>query len=892
MQTPPPGAGPDLAALRLLTRVVEASPSERAHLIEEACREHPEVRHAFDGLWRAHESTLRFDPPGVEQVARWLLPAEQGDLCGTVLGSCRLLRRLGEGGMGHVYEAYQDPPGRQVAVKLLRTALPDESARRRFETEARAMAAIDHPGVCRVYEAGTWSAPSGGHVPYFAMELVREAVSITSYATSRRLGVPERVELIGKACDAVLAIHGKGVLHRDLKPSNILVGTEGRPIVIDFGVARRDETATLLTHAGTWLGTPAYMAPEQVLGHAEDVDVRTDVHALGVILYELLSGRLPRPVADGSVAEIVEAFRTRPPLPIDKAAPGLPGDLAAVVHKAIDPDPARRYGTPGEFAADLRRWRDGLAVVARPPTPLRAAVLWTRRHRALAVMGGLFVVATAVGLLGTTRAAQDARAAQRVAEEERARAEDLLTRTREFVPWLLSVHERGVAGLPRGLPVARGLVLGVRRHLEALVDGMPRDVRILQAAQRARVLLAEVEGNTSIYGVGLPEEAREDARAALQLGERALARVPDADVTRWQARAHLVLGRLAAEEGSMPPARAHVEKAAALAAQARSLDPTHAAEHLDLDLKIGAMDAGVAELEGNRARMAEVAERTLQHLERGRAEGLVVSAAQQAEVLYRAARAAILTGASDRLPAWLDELQATFDVEPRSPGDVAALSSHYKWLVYLADAAELAASPLPYLERAAEAFDRWHAQVPEDREVMREGVALGWRVGVALLEGGRPEAARGHLERALREAGQVLAIDPADGVTWLNLVTIRLALSRTLDALHGPGGGTLEHAAATEAVQRLAEHLPDGQDLALAQAHLAMDVARRLAAEAADTSASASPVGREAAIRRALQEARDAFGRARARGYPPSLANHGITAADRMEEDLVGSEPP
>jgi eukaryotic-like serine/threonine-protein kinase len=214
------------------------------------------------------------------------------------LGEYRILGLIGEGGMGAVYKAEQRHPRRIVALKVIRAGVATPQLLRRFEQETEALGRLRHPGIAPIFEAGTADAGYGPQ-PYFAMELI-DGPSLTEYARARKLSTRERLELMAKVCDAVHHAHQRGIIHRDLKPGNILVDESGQPKILDFGVARvtdSDNRATRETDMGQLIGTLAYMSPEQVLADPLELDTRSDVYALGVILYELLSGRLPYDVS-------------------------------------------------------------------------------------------------------------------------------------------------------------------------------------------------------------------------------------------------------------------------------------------------------------------------------------------------------------------------------------------------------------------------------------------------------------------------------------------------------------------------------------------------------------------------------------------------------------------
>jgi non-specific serine/threonine protein kinase/serine/threonine-protein kinase len=379
-----------------------------------------------------------------------------------MLGPYRLLQKVGEGGMGEVWRAEQgEPLRRQVAIKVIKAGMDTRQVVARFEAERQALALMDHPGIARVYDAG--ETPRG--LPYFAMEYV-PGEPITTYADRHRLGMRERLELFRDVCAGVQHAHQKGVIHRDLKPSNVLVTVEGGkalPKIIDFGVAKatsqRLTEKTLYTELGVLVGTPEYMSPEQAEMTGLDVDTRTDVYALGVMLYELLTGALPfgpRELRQAGFEEIRRRIReVDPPRPSTRVRtlgedsaeaaknrrtdPGrlvsrLKGDLDWIVMKAMEKDRTRRYGSPGEMAADVERHLKHEPVMAGPPGAGYRARKFVRRHRfgvAVAAAGVAALVGFSVTMAGQAR---------RIARE-RDRAE----RVSQFLVELFRVSDPGLA---------------------------------------------------------------------------------------------------------------------------------------------------------------------------------------------------------------------------------------------------------------------------------------------------------------------------------------------------------------------------------------------------------------------------------------------------------------
>ena len=338
------------------------------------------------------------------------------------IGRYRIVRLIGEGGMGAVYEAEQDQPRRTVALKVIKPGLAGPELLRRFAQEAQALGRLQHPGIAQIYDAGT--ADTGyGSQPYFAMEFIRGA-SLREYADSHHLGLRERLELMVKICEAVHHAHQRGLIHRDLKPGNIIVDETGQPKILDFGVARvtdSDTQATLQTDVGQLVGTLNYMSPEQVLADPLDIDTRSDVYALGVILYELLSGRLPYQISK-RLHEAMQTIREEDPSRLSTIDRRYRGDIETIAAKALEKDKTRRYSSAAELAADITRYLKDEPIVAQPPTASYQLRKFARRHKAL--VGGVaavFVVLVA-GVVVSTWLAIRASRAEHAAVQERDRA--------------------------------------------------------------------------------------------------------------------------------------------------------------------------------------------------------------------------------------------------------------------------------------------------------------------------------------------------------------------------------------------------------------------------------------------------------------------------------------
>jgi serine/threonine protein kinase len=428
----------------------EKSLAERAAYLDAACGEDAELRRRVEQLLRAHDQgDSLLQQPAVATVD---LPTPSAETGGTHLGPYKLLQQIGEGGMGTVWLAeQQEPVKRLVALKLIKAGLDSAQVLARFEQERQALALMDHPHIARVLDAGTTASGR----PYFVMELVK-GVPITRYCDEQQLTPRQRLELMVPVCQAIQHAHHKGIIHRDIKPSNVLVATyDGKPVVkvIDFGVAKATgqklTERTLFTGFGGVVGTLEYMSPEQAEFNALDIDTRADIYALGVLLYELLTGTTPLPRQRLKQAALAEALRLireeEPPRPSTrlsesrealpttaarrKTEPGklaklMRGDLDWVVMKALEKDRNRRYETANGFALDIQRYLHDEPVLAGPPSATYRLRKFVRRHRGPVVAAALVLVALLAGVIGTTWGLVAAEQARDDEVQQRLRAED------------------------------------------------------------------------------------------------------------------------------------------------------------------------------------------------------------------------------------------------------------------------------------------------------------------------------------------------------------------------------------------------------------------------------------------------------------------------------------
>ena len=721
-------------------------------------------------------------PPSQGQLAGEPLTAPAA---GRTVGPWLLERKLGQGGMGTVWLASRGDGSfeQRVALKLVAPHLASGELGARFEREQRILATLEHPGIARLVDAGRGE----GELPYLAMEYV-EGLPIDRWC-AQGPSMRERIELFRRVCEAVAYAHRRLVVHRDLKPANVLVDSEGRPRLLDFGIAGvlqgDTEEDAVLTRTGRLPFTPTYASPEQIRG--EPVGTQGDVYSLGVILFQLLTGRPPHAFEHSTPTEMLSALERGDPPLASKAAPALAdrlrGDLDAIVACALHPEPERRYGSVEALAEDLRRYLDGLPVAARPDTAGYRLRKFLRRNRLATAISGALVTALVLGLAGTTyqflraerargeeqrlkelandRADELERLAERLAGEQATAqrhfdtAQRRFDEIRRFSTELIFDLERTLQN--DGPTRARERLVGLGlEHLDRLADEAREDFELRGELAAAYARMGDVLGHPTDSNLGRSEEAVAAYARALEL----LDGVPGARELR-----HREL-----------PLVAHVGERLA-GAQLVLGHPDRARASLELAL-------GLLGPVADDAPDADLVVRS----------GLVATSRRLEQ---QAGRLAIAGDLSD------EELRLSGLLLERHPGKTAALYGRGSALLAARELAEARRDPArarELLEQACLSMERAAESAPRVVQVQRGLAAARTLLGETRMRAGEPGAALEVLEPAVATLRDLVAGDPGDqqaardlAIAGVHLGKAQLAAGRLPEAL-ATGEATAERA--------------------------------------------------------------------------------------------------
>jgi serine/threonine protein kinase len=568
----------------LFQAALDCSPERRASFLEAACEGDRELRETVESLLAAYDESRFTDAPGFADGVRVLDRAQRSS--DSRIGPYQVIREIGRGGMGTVYLAARADAAfeKRVAIKIIRRGLDADDVVQRFRSERQILATLDHPNITRLLDAGT----TDDGTPYVVMELI-EGEPIDEYCDRRKLPIAERLKLFEAVCAAVRYAHQNLVIHRDIKPGHVLVTGEGVPRLLDFGIAKLlapGAAETDRTRTGLRPLTPEYASPEQVRG--EVITTAADVYSLGVLLYVLLTGHRPYRGAMTSAAEIERAICEEEPerpsvavmreaareggsdanrAPVHEArgesTPAklrrrLDGDVDAIVLKALQKEPQRRYGSVEQLTDDLRRHLEGRPISAHAPTWRYSAGKFVRRHGSAVAASTLIVLSLAGGVVATARQAGIARA-------ERARAERQFDRIRALGTSFLFEFHSAIQDLPGSTPARKLLVQRALEYLGKLSEEAQGNRRLRLEVAEAYLKVGDVQGNPYAPNLGDNEGAAASYGKALGISRSLVAGdAGDAEAVRYLARSYRALGDVLPQLGRPVEAIANFRQAIAM----------------------------------------------------------------------------------------------------------------------------------------------------------------------------------------------------------------------------------------------------------------------------------------------------------------------------------------
>src|SRR5213080_1857029 len=569
-------------------QALELPQDQRAAFLQENCNSDAEVRREVESLLSSHERAGNFiDQPSLFFGDDTLRDNGSTLQAGELIGSYRIVRELGRGGMGAVYLAERADAQykKRVAIKLIKRGMDTDAVLRHFRNERQILAGFDHPNIARLFDGGT----TDNGLPYFVMEYV-EGLPINEYCAAHKISLVERLKLFREVCSAVSYAHRHTVIHRDIKMSNIFVTSEGTPKLLDFGIAKilqpGIESEALMTMTGVRPMTPEYASPEQVRG--EPVTTASDVYSLGVVLYELLTGRSPYHFTSRSPSDVVrEITNTEPPRPSTVVSNNnqqsaiinhkfLRGDLDNILLMALRKEPQRRYQSVEQFADDIRRYLEARPVLARKDTLMYRAGKFIRRNKVTTVAAVLVFVSLVAGLIATAWQGHRARL-------EKARAERRFNDVRQLAHSVLFDYHDAIKNLPGATRVRERLVKDALNYLDSLAGEATGDPALQRELAAAYERVGDVRGEAFGASLGDRAGATDSYRKALTIREALVAAAPrDVQNRRDLAVISRKIGNQFLDTADPAPGLGYLRKSLSLYSELATEQPMRAELQQDL----------------------------------------------------------------------------------------------------------------------------------------------------------------------------------------------------------------------------------------------------------------------------------------------------------------------